>query len=120
MNEKMQKLIDKQGFIYEKDEDLYKSELPSGRKSPLYNKWYKMIDRCYNEKYHSYHRYGGRGITVCDEWRNSFRAFVDWAINHPTFEPGLEIDRRNNNGNYCLENNRFVTQKENKKKYRSY
>lgn len=47
---------------------------------PLYAVYRSMIDRCYNEKSPAYKYYGARGIGVCDEWRNDFKAFYDWAI----------------------------------------
>lgn len=74
----------------------------------LYQAWCDLKQRCYNPKTHNYHRYGGRGITVCDEWRNSFDLFRDWAIQNGYLE-GLQIDRENNNGNYEPDNCRWVT-----------
>lgn len=71
-----------------------------------------MKDRCYNKNTKNYHNYGGRGITVCDEWRNNFKSFYDWAIANG-WEEGLQIDREDNNGNYEPNNCRFVTNQEN-------
>lgn len=76
----------------------------------LYRKWYGMKTRCFNTNYHNYDRYGKRGITVCDEWLNSFEAFYKWAINNG-FEEDLEIDRIDTDGNYEPLNCRFVTSK---------
>ena len=73
--------------------------------------WYSMIDRCYNPKNTRHKQYGGRGITVCDEWHDIV-AFVRWA-NENGCKRGLEIDRRNNDGNYEPGNCRYVTKKEN-------
>ncbi len=69
-----------------------------------------MIQRCFNSnnKYFSY--YGGRGISVCDEWRSDFMAFYQWSVENG-FKEGLTIDRINNNGNYEPLNCRFVTRK---------
>jgi len=67
-----------------------------------------MIDRCYNKTNTYYHNYGGRGITVCDEWRATPNVFVEWAINND-WEPGLEIDRIDNDGDYSPINCHFVT-----------
>jgi hypothetical protein len=78
---------------------------------PLYSVWQNMRARCYYSSYNNYKDYGGRGITVCDEWENSAKTFIEWA--KTLWEPGLQIDRRDNNGNYTPENCRFVTPKEN-------
>lgn len=74
----------------------------------LYRKWYGMKTRCSNSNYQNYDRYGGRGITICDEWLNSFESFYKWAVSNG-FEEGLEIDRIDTNGNYGPSNCRFVT-----------
>ena len=100
-------------YIYELGENLYKKYLPSKKINPLYSKWQDMKSRCYAERNKSFYRYGGRGITVCDEWRNSFENFADWAIICPSLKSSLQIDRINNDGNYEPENCRFVTRSEN-------
>lgn len=77
-------------------------------KHPLYDVFDALKKRCYSPNDKGYKYYGARGITVCDEWRNSFKAFYDWAISHG-WEQGLDIDREDNDGNYTPDNCRFVT-----------
>lgn len=78
----------------------------------LYSRWKGMKRRCYNKNHNHYKDYGGRGITVCDEWLYSFRNFYDWAIPNG-FSEDLQIDRINNDGNYEPSNCHWVTAKEN-------
>jgi len=70
-----------------------------------------MIQRCTNPKHKHYNSYGGRGITVCKEWE-SFEAFLDWALKNG-YSDTLEIDRKENDGNYEPGNCRFITHLEN-------
>lgn len=77
----------------------------------LYRVWHDMKTRCYWEKGPKYARYGGRGIKVCDTWRDS-RAFFEWALANG-YQEGLQIDRVNNDGDYTPTNCRFVTNWEN-------
>ena len=79
------------------------------RKShPLVNVFNNMKFRCYNKKSKQYHRYGGRGITICKEWLENTKAFYSFALGKG-WNSKLQIDRRNNNGNYTPNNCRFVT-----------
>ena len=80
-------------------------------KDRLYNIYNHMKARCYNAKNRKYKDYGGRGITICEEWRNSFEAFHTWAMANG-YSDDLTIDRINVNGNYCPGNCRWATQKE--------
>lgn len=71
-----------------------------------------MKTRCYNPSSNKYHAYGGRGIKVCDEWKNSFANFKKWALSNG-YANNLTLDRINNNGNYEPSNCRWVTNKQN-------
>lgn len=84
-------------------------------KERLYGIWQGMKCRCYYDKVETYKNYGGRGIKVCDEWKNSYPNFRDWAYNNGWTEEILEnhqdslsIERINVNGNYCPENCCFI------------
>lgn len=74
----------------------------------LRNLWGFMHDRCYHETNAAYKNYGGRGISICQEWRESFDAFFEWAIANK-YAPNLTIDRINNDGNYEAGNCQWQT-----------
>lgn len=76
-----------------------------------YKTWLAMIDRCTKPEHPAFHRYGGRGITVCPEWTASFLDFLEHVGQPPT--PRHELDRRDNNRGYEPGNVRWVTPKEN-------
>lgn len=59
---------------------------------PLFWVWVAMLERCYNPKSTSYHKYGAKGVTVCDEWKNSSKAFMDWALANG-WQQGLHLDK---------------------------
>lgn len=81
-------------------------------KTKLYRKWMDMKSRCFNHKCCNYKYYGGRGISICDEWlgKNGFRNFQDWALDNG-YKDGLSIDRIENDKNYHPNNCRWVTKR---------
>lgn len=81
------------------------------RKTKLYTVWSHMKDRCNNPRKDTYPYYGGRGIKVCAEWINNFKAFYDWSMANG-YKEGLTLDRINTDGDYEPNNCRWITTKE--------
>lgn len=83
----------------------------TGKRSKIYNTWDGMIQRCSNPKTVRYEHYGGRGICVCEAWQDA-ATFIKWALGSG-YKPGLQIDRKDNDGPYCPENCHWVTNQQN-------
>lgn len=82
--------------------------------------WKAMLNRCRPVELGGVARYGGRGISVCEEWQRSFQSFYEWSIKSGyryekiyAHQNKWSLDRIDNDGNYCPENCRWVTKEEN-------
>lgn len=90
--------------------NLKHGDCTNGKVSRLYHIWAGMKARCYSEKNPRYKYYGARGIVMCDEWKDDFTVFRDWATQNG-YKDTLSIDRINNDGIYSPYNCRWTNQK---------
>jgi hypothetical protein len=94
----------------------FKHGAASAKATPEYNSWRNMKARCHNPSHNRYHDYGGRGITVCDKWSDSFAVFLEDMGEKPT--PTHSIDRIDNEGSYKPDNCRWATPTEQNRNHR--
>lgn len=99
------------GFLNENEKETFLSA------TGLYSIWCGMKKRCYYQKSPNYKSYGGRGVKVCDEWKNDFKSFYNWAMSNG-YRDNLTIDRINPFGNYEPSNCRWATYEEQAKNKR--
>lgn len=79
-----------------------------GTHTRLYSIWASMKTRCLNPNSKAYHYYGGRGISICDEWKDNFSAFRDWALSNG-YRDDLTLDRIDSDKDYSPENCKWST-----------
>ena len=88
-----------------------KADIKGREHKRLSSIYQNMKSRCYNKKVAAYKSYGARGITICSEWKNNKKAFVQWALDNG-YNEKLSVDRVDNNRGYCPENCRWTTCRE--------
>ena len=95
---------------YKMDGLLSRSTKHNQRHTKLYEVWKGIKQRCLNSNHKAFKNYGGRGISICDEWKDNFSSFYNWAMQNG-YSDELSIDRINNDGNYEPNNCRWVDRK---------
>lgn len=96
---------------YKMEKIMAKTETHAMSHTDIYFIWSSMKQRCGNSKHPEFENYGGRGIEVCQEWRDNFEPFLEWALSNG-YQKGLNLGRKNINGNYEPSNCTFVTNQE--------
>ena len=82
-----------------------------GCRTPMYNRWNAMITRTSNTNADNYRYYGGRGISVCEEWRNNYETYRDWCLQNgfkSEYDTEMSVDRINNDHGYAPDNCRVI------------
>lgn len=100
----------------ERTKQVHTTHGDAAKKTRLYRTRTNMKQRCYDRNNIAYHRYGGRGIEICDKWNNSYPAFKAWALANG-YADNLTIDRIDNDGNYEPSNCQWLTRSENYNKF---
>ena len=98
-------------FVTDRNGELNPNYKHGGKGTRMWSIYCGMKSRCYNPNFPAYKYYGGRGIVICDEWLNDFAQFRDWATSSG-YNDDLTLDRKDTNGNYCPDNCRWSTRKE--------
>lgn len=98
-------------FITDRNGESNPNYKHGGKGTRLWSIYNGMKSRCYNPNVPAYKFYGGRGITICSEWLDSFPNFRDWALANG-YSDDLTLDRKDTNGNYSPDNCRWSTKKE--------